>query len=300
MGVALRYPALHGLDHRLRCLQLAADQRAERGSERRPGSTLGLGAGLAADNSGNIYFLDANGDFDTSMNASGFPSNGDFGNAFIKLSTSGELAVADYFEMFTQQQENSTDTDLGSGGALVLPDLTNGAGQTVHLAVGAGKDTNIYVVNRDAMGKLSPNSNNIYQELAGALPGGVYSMPAYFNSTVYYGAVGNPIKAFTIANAKLSTAPAFQTSNTFAYPGATPSISANGTSNAIVWAVENTNPAVLHAYSATNLNEFYNSNQAPGGRDQFGAGNKFITPTIVNGKVFVGTPNGVAVFGPLP
>ncbi len=264
------------------------------------GALWASGAGLAADNSGNIYFLDANGDFDTSMNASGFPSNGDFGNAFIKLSTSGGLAVADYFEMFTQQQENSTDTDLGSGGALVLPDLTNGAGQTVHLAVGAGKDTNIYVVNRDAMGKFSPNSNNIYQELAGALPGGVYSMPAYFNSTVYYGAVGNPIKAFTIANAKLSTAPAFQTSNTFAYPGATPSISANGTSNAIVWAVENTNPAVLHAYSATNLNELYNSNQAPGGRDQFGAGNKFITPTIVNGKVFVGTPNGVAVFGPLP
>jgi len=264
------------------------------------GALWASGAGLAADNSGNIYFLDANGDFDTSMNASGFPSNGDFGNAFIKLSTSGGLAVADYFEMFTQQQENSTDTDLGSGGALVLPDLSDGAGQTVHLAVGAGKDTNIYLVNRDAMGKFNPNSNNIYQELAGALPGGVYSMPAYFNSTVYYGAVGNPIKAFTIANAKLSTAPAFQTSNTFAYPGATPSVSANGTSNAIVWAVENTNPAVLHAYSATNLNELYNSNQAPGGRDQFGAGNKFITPTIVNGKVFVGTPNGVAVFGPLP
>jgi len=264
------------------------------------GALWASGAGLAADSLGNIYFLDANGDFDTSMNASGFPSNGDFGNAFIKLSTSGGLAVADYFEMFNQQQENSTDTDLGSGGALVLPDLTGGAGQTVHLAVGAGKDTNIYVVNRDAMGKFNPNSNNIYQELAGALPGGAYSMPAYFNGTVYYGAVSNPIKAFTITNAKLSTAPAFQTSNTFAYPGATPSISANGTSNAIVWAVENTNPAVLHSYSATNLNELYNSNQAPGGRDQFGAGNKFITPTIVNGKVFVGTPNGVAVFGLLP
>jgi hypothetical protein len=265
------------------------------------GSLWASGAGLAADNSGNIYFLDANGDFDTSVNGSGFPSNGDFGNAFLKLSTSGGLAVADYFEMFNQQQENSSDTDLGSGGALVLPDLTDGAGQTVHLAVGAGKDTNIYVVNRDAMGKFNPDSNNIYQELAGALPGGVFSMPAYFNSTVYYGAVGSAIKAFAITNAKLSIAPASQTSNMFAYPGATPSISANGTSNAIVWAVENTNPAVLHAYSATNnLNELYNSNQAPGGRDQFGAGNKFITPTIVNGKVFVGTPNGVAVFGPLP
>ena len=264
------------------------------------GALWASGAGLAADNSGNIYFLDANGDFDSSLNASGLPSNGNFGNAFIKLATSGGLAVADYFEMFNQQQENSSDTDLGSGGALILPDLSDGAGHTMHLAVGAGKDTNIYVVNRDAMGKFNPTINNIYQELAGALPGGVWSMPAYFNSTVYYGAVGNPIKAFTITNAKLSTTPAFQTSNTFSYPGATPSISANGTNNAIVWAVENTNPAVLHAYNATNLNELYNSNQASGGRDQFGAGNKFITPTIVNGKVFVGTPNGVAVFGPLP
>jgi hypothetical protein len=202
--------------------------------------------------------------------------------------------------MFNQQQENSSDTDLGSGGALVLPDLTDGAGHTLHLAAGAGKDSNIYVVNRDAMGKFNPNSNNIYQELVGTLPGGVFSMPAYFNNTLYYGAVSNPIKAFTITNAKLSAAPAFQTSNTFPYPGATPSISANATSNAIVWAVENTSPAVLHAYNATNLNELYNSNQAAGGRDQFGAGNKFITPTIVNGKVFVGTPNGVAVFGLLP
>jgi hypothetical protein len=264
------------------------------------GALWAAGAGLAADNSGNIYFLDANGAFDTSMNASGFPSNGNFGNAFIKLSTTGGLAVADYFEMFNQQQENNSDTDLGSGGALVLPDLIDAGGHTVHLAVGAGKDSNIYVVNRDAMGKVNSSSNNIYQELAGALPGGVFSMPAYFNSTVYYGAVSSPIKAFSIANAKLSTAPAFQTSNTFSYPGATPSISANGTSNAIVWAVENASVAVLHAYNATNLNELYNSNQAPGGRDQFGAGNKFITPTIVDGKVFVGTPNGVAVFGPLP
>jgi hypothetical protein len=125
-------------------------------------------------------------------------------------------------------------------------------------------------------------------------------MPAYFNNTVYYGSVGSPIQAFTIANAKLSTNATARTANSFGYPGATPSVSANGTSNAIVWAVENVNPAVLHAYNATNLNEIYNSNQAANGRDQFGAGNKYIAPMIVNGKVFVGTTNGVAVFGPLP
>jgi immunoglobulin I-set domain protein len=258
------------------------------------------GAGLAADSSGNIYFLDANGDFDTNLNSNGFPSDGDYGNAFMKLSTSSGLAVADYFEMDNEASENGSDTDLGSGGMIVLPDLTNGSGQTMHLAVGAGKDSNLYLVNRDSMGKFSSNNSSIYQELAGALPGGVWAMPAYFNKTVYYGSVGSPIQAFGITNAKLSTSATSQTANSFGYPGATPSISANGTSNGIVWAVENTSPAVLHAYSATNLDELYNSNQASNGRDQFGAGNKFITPMIVNGKVFVGTTNGVAVFGLLP
>jgi hypothetical protein len=260
------------------------------------------GAGLAADSSGNIYFLDANGDFDTTLNGAGFPSDGDYGNAFMKLSTSGnQLAVADYFEMYNQASENGADVDLGSGGAIVLPDLSDGVGHTMHLAVGAGKDGNLYVVNRDSMGKFNPNNNNaVYQELAGGLPGGVWAMPAYFSNTVYYGSVGNPIQAFTISNAKLSASATAQTANSFAYPGATPSVSANGSSNGIVWAVENSSPAVLHAYDAATLNELYNSNQASGGRDQFGAGNKFMTPTIVNGKVFVGTPNGVAAFGLLP
>ena len=255
--------------------------------------------GPAADSSGNIYLLDANGDFGTTLNAGGFPSNGNYGNAFLKISTAGGLAVADYFEMQNQQQENASDADLGSGGAVVLPDLTDGTGNVRHLSVGAGKDGHIYVVNRDAMGKFNAGSNNIYQELSGVLGGGIFSMPAYFNGTLYYGAVGDAIKAFKITNAMLATGPASQTSNTFCYPGTTPSISANGTSNAIVWAAENTTPAVLHAYDASTLHELYNSNQA-GSRDQLGAGNKFITPTIVNGKVYMGTSDSVGVFGLLP
>jgi hypothetical protein len=258
------------------------------------------GAGLAADSSGNIYFADANGDFEPTLNANGFPSDGDYGNAFMKLSTTGGLAVADYFEMDNEAAENGGDIDLGSGGVIVLPDLSDGSDKTMHLAVGAGKDSNLYVVNRDSMGKFSENNSNIYQELAGVLAGGVWATPAYFNNTVYYGPVGGPIRTFTITNARLSTGSTAQTANSFGYPGATPSVSANGTSNGIVWAVENGPTAALYAYDATNLIALYNSNQARGGRDTFGAGNKFITPTIVNGKVFVGTPNGVAVFGLLP
>ncbi len=147
--------------------------------------------GPAADSAGNIYLLDANGDFGTTLDASGFPSNGNYGNAFMKISTTGGLSVADYFEMSNQAQENASDADLGSGGALVLPDLTDGSGNVRHLAVGAGKDGHIYVVNRDAMGKFNASSNNVYQELTGVLGGGVFSMPAYFNGTLYYGAVGD-------------------------------------------------------------------------------------------------------------
>jgi outer membrane protein assembly factor BamB len=257
------------------------------------------GGGLAADGSGNIYFLDGNGTFDTTLNSQGFPINGDYGNAFMKLSTSGgQLQVADYFNMFNTVQESNADEDLGSGGLVVLPDLMDNNGQVHHLAVGAGKDTNIYVVNRDNMGKWnSSNNNQVYQELQGALPGGVWSKPAYFNNTVYYGDVGDTLKAYTISNAMLSTTPTSQTSNGFGFPGVTPSVSANQNTNGIVWAVENTNTAVLHAYDATNLShELYNSNQA-GSRDHFGPGNKFITPMVANGKVFVGTQSGVAVFG---
>jgi outer membrane protein assembly factor BamB len=263
------------------------------------GSVWMSGSGLAADASGNIFLLDANGTFDTALDVNGFPSQGDFGNAFLKISTANRgLAVADYFEMFNQGAENGSDEDLGSGGALVLPDLTDGLGHTRHLAVGAGKDSNIYLVDRDGMGKFNPSKNNIYQEIQSALSGAVFSMPAYFNNAIYYGAVGDNIKAFAISNAQLASKPSSQTGNTFGYPGATPSISANGTSNAILWAAENGGAAVLHAYDATNLShELYNSKQASGGRDQFGAGNKFIAPMITNGKVYVGTTNGVGVFG---
>lgn len=264
------------------------------------GAVWMAGSGLAADASGNIYLLAGNGTFDTTLDANGFPVNGDYGNAFVKLSTSGgHLAVADYFNMFNTVQESNADEDLGSGGAIVLPDVTDNGGQVHHLAVGAGKDTNIYVVDRDNMGKFNPNNNNaVYQELVGALPGGVWSKPSYFNNTVYYGDAGGHLKAFGIVNAKLTTSPTSQSAGTYPYPGAFPSISSNQTSNGIVWAVENNNPAVLHAYDATNLaHELYNSNQASGGRDHFGAGNKFITPIVANGRVFVGTQNGVAVFG---
>ena len=138
----------------------------------------------------------------------------------------------------------------------------------------------------------------IYQEIDGALPGGDWSMPAYFNGSVYFGPEGFNLLQFKFAQAKLSTSPTSKSAATFPYPGSTPSVSANGSSNGIVWAIEHSGPDVLHAYDASNLaHELYNSNQASNGRDQFGTASHFGTPMIVNGKVYVGTTSGVAAFG---
>jgi hypothetical protein len=258
------------------------------------------GAGPAADSRGNIYALTANGPFEASL-VNGFPSGGDYGDTFLKLSTSGTLNVSDYFTPFDQAIAAQNDTDLGSGGVVVLPDMVDANGRTRHLAIGAGKDTNIYLVDRDNMGKFiagATSNTYIYQELADALPGGEWATAAYFNGAVYYGPVGGALRRFTFSQARLNPAPSAMTSTLFGYPGVTPSISSSGIINGIVWAYENaaSGQAVLHAYDATSLKELYNSNQNPQ-RDQFGTANKFITPTVCNGKVFVGTTNSVGVFG---
>jgi hypothetical protein len=257
------------------------------------------GTAPGADASGNIYFMVGNGDFDTTLNVSGFPANANCGQCYVRLSSAAPMKLLDYFTPSNTVSESNADTDFGSGGPLLLPDLVDGNGTTRHLAVGSGKDAIIYVVDRDNMGKFNSATDNIYQQINGQI-GGVFSKPSYFNNTVYYGAVGDHLKAFPITSAKLAGTPATQSANSFAYPGTTPSISANGTSNAIVWAVENGSTGVLHAYNAANLtSELYNSNQAANNRDQF-SDNKFVTPMVANGKVYVGTPNSVAVFGLLP
>ena len=257
------------------------------------------GGGPAVDASGNIYLLSANGAFETTLDANGFPSNQDFGNSFLKISNaSAGLRVLDYFTMSNEVAESNADQDLGSGGGLLLPDMMDSTNTVRHLMVGAGKDGNIYVVDRDSMGKFNASSNQNYQTLNSALPGGIWSTPAYFNGTVYYADVSGTLKAFAISSAKLASAPQSQSATQFVYPGTAPSVSANGSANGIVWAHENASTAVLHAYDATDLaHELYNSNQAAANRDQFGTGNKYITPAVADGKVFVGTTNAVAVFG---
>ncbi|HLK21289.1 MAG TPA: hypothetical protein VKT81_20200, partial [Bryobacteraceae bacterium] len=282
------------------------------------GAFWSSGGGPQADAAGNVYIPLGNGTFgdgsnNVALNGSGFPANGNYGNAYVKLSSSnGHLAVADYFTMHNSNAESGGDVDLGSGGGMLLPPLNDFNGHSRNLAVVAGKDTNIYVMDTAGLGKYNPSADEMYQELDGVLSnsgsnGGMWGSPAWFNGWLYYGAVGNPLKAFQFQNGRFVVNPSSQTTTVFSYPGTTPSVSANNVSNGIVWAVVGNGTAVLHAYDATNLaHELYNSQQATGNRDAFGSGNKFVFPTIVNGKVYVASNNGkgiatqpgsVAVFG---
>jgi hypothetical protein len=255
--------------------------------------------GLAADSAGNLYATVANGTFDTTLNAQGMPQQQDYGNAALRISTSGpSMVIGDYFTPSNTVDESANDVDLGSGSVVLLTDQIDTAGVTHHLMLVAGKDNYLYVLDRDNMGHFVSSGNSIYQQIT--LGGGMFSSPVYFNGSVYIGDVGGTLKSFSFSNARLSTAPTSQSSVTYAYPGTSPAISAQGNSNAILWAIESApgSAAVLHAYNPASLGqEYYNSTQAANGRDSFGNGNKFITPVIANGKVFLGTPSGVAVFG---
>ena len=278
-------------------------------------------AGPSADAAGIIYAMSANGVFDTALTPAGFPAGNDYGNSILKLAppSGNAMAVLDYFTMYNANPESADDLDLGSGGLLLLPDQTDATGAVRHLAVGAGKDGNLYVVDRDKLGKFNSSSNmNAYQFFAGAFPStgcatGVFGAPVYFNGMVYMDAAGDVIRGYRLASAKIpaqgaAAQVATQTGQTFCYPGPPLAVSANGSANGILWAVENSaSQAVLHAYAAADLaTEYYNSSQA-GARDQFGPGSKYTPPTVAIGKVFVGTQadnstsppgqNYVAVFG---
>jgi hypothetical protein len=255
------------------------------------------GAGIAAGET-KMYILDGNGTFDTTLNSSGFPSQGDFGNAALALTLgkSNDLYISDYYATDTTVQQSNADIDFGSGGIVLFPAQDN-AGNNRQLGVAAGKDHNIYLIDTANMGRYHPNGGHVHQVLSGALPGGEWGAPAYFDKKIYYGGVDDHLKAFTISNARLIDTPASMSTNSFSYPGPTPSISSNGDANGIVWAISQANPAVLYAYNAEDLSqELYNSTQS-GSRDSFGVVDHFVTPLIANGRVYVPTQTGVTVFG---
>jgi uncharacterized protein (TIGR03437 family) len=246
------------------------------------------GAAPAADANGNIYLVAGNGTFDY---ASG---GGDLGESYIKLSASGTLKEVDYFAPFNFSELDDGDVDVGSAGVALAGDEAGSASHR-HLLVGAGKEGRIYVLDRDNLGKWQPGSDSqIVASLAGGI-GGLFGNPAYYNKAVYFCGSGDHLKAFSLANATLGTFPSSQTNDGFGYPGGVPSISANGTTNAIAWMLESS--AVLHAFDASNLgHELYNSNQNSS-RDALGSYVKYSVPMIANGMVYVGTQKSLVVYG---
>ena len=254
------------------------------------------GDGPAADAAGRIYLSTGNGTFS--------PATGNYGDTVLKLvPTARGLQVADYFTPYNQKSLNAGDEDLGSGGVMLLP---NQPGRLPHLMVAAGKQGTLYLINRDNMGHFNSGRNMVVQTIPRAMTQ-AFDTPAYFNGTIYCAGAGFPtsfttpgndsLRAFTISGGKIKTTPKVSPIN-LGYPGATPSISANGTSNGIVWLVQAFgSSATLRAYDASDItHELYDSNQA-GTRDLCGPAVKFAVPTVANGKVYVGGAGTLTLYG---
>jgi len=239
------------------------------------------GAAPAADANANIYAVSANGTFDLNLGGS------DLGESVIKLSTAKSLSVADYFTPYNADELSEKDIDLGSSGALLLPDEA-GSSAHPHLLVSGSKSGSVYLLDRDNLGHFQPEGNDqIVQSLVGAV-GPLFGIPVYFHNTVYFSAANDQVKAFSLQGGLLSVLPVSASSATFSAPGSVPSISANGAANGILWTIDST--AHLTAYDAADL-----SNQLYQG--SVGSFVKFSTPTIANGRVYVGTRNSLDVFG---
>ncbi len=260
------------------------------------------GAAPAVDANGSLFVITGNGGLDNTFDGQGFPTLKDYGNCFIKVSMVNDAPqVTDYFSPYNTADETANDQDLGSGGVLLLPDLTDATGHVRHLTVGGGKDRHIYIADRDTMGKFVPNStdnNNIYQDVpSSALGGPSFSTPLYFNSKLYTGAANDSLKAFQFTDARLGNQAISQSAAIFNFPGTIPSLSANGGTNAILWAIRRA-PATLFAYDPQDLShQLYSSADAANNRDALGVTNKFCVPTIANGKVYAAAGQAVAVYG---
>jgi len=251
------------------------------------------GNGLAADEAGDIFVETA----ESCDSCYDIPSGGQtYSNSVVKLAP--DLTVADYFTPYGVAFLNANDLDLSSAGVLILPDQVGGPSQQGHELVASGKQGFVYVLDRDNMGMWSPNDSGALQPSFALIPGETSSTvkdvefggPAYWNNTVYFAPGASPLLAFPLSGGLLGT----PVTTAAKYPGEhSPSISANGNTNGIAWAI--TGP--LLAFDAVSLRLLYGTNQAPNNRDTLPAVGHFVTPTVANGKVYVGTRSSLEAYG---
>jgi hypothetical protein len=249
------------------------------------------GQGLAMDSGSNLFFTTGNGNFDVSSHA--------YAQAVVRIDLSKGPTVQDYFSPYYNfVQSDGNNSDLGSSGIAILPDQQ---GPFPHLAVTGDKFRDVFVVNRDNLGQFNASFDSVVQELDLAI-GEFFSSPVYFNGKVYFWGTNDVLKAFTLTNGMLSTSATDSGPDSFSTPGSVPTISANGTSNAILWALRCDGDAecstgALYAYDPNNLSagSIYNSNQNPS--DSPGQGVKFAVPIVANGKVYVGSSGQWSAYG---
>ena len=267
------------------------------------------GGGLAADVPdathpfGRMFIPTGNGNYsaaipyDNTMNYSISILRLDLANGVPTMNSNG-VQVGDLFTPFDEAKLNASDADQTSGGVVVLPDQPSGI---KHPLVQAGKSGRIYILDRDNMGGFNPSRTSDPQAQAG-LPGQLFGLPAYWNGHLYFWIGGDRLKSFSFGNGTISPGPTSTSTEIAGFPGATPSVSSNGANNGIVWSIrsdafDNSGPSILYAHDALSLgNALYSSAQnAP--RDTAGNAVKFATPTVANGKVYVGTQYEVSVYG---
>lgn len=259
------------------------------------------GGALSSDDAGNIFLAAGNGTFDANSGGS------DYGDSALSLSLTGStLAPSSYFTPADQSVLDADDTDMGISSSLILPTQS---GPIPHLTLTADKSGTLYLLNRDNLGGYTPTNNTSVQTFS--IGNTLRTSMTFFNNTLYLAGEGGPLTAWPLnpVTEQFPSAPTTSTAINFGCSdcggaGSTPVISANGTSNAILWALDTSarenGPAILHAYDPANLqSEFYNSSQAPNNRDAAAVAIKFSAPVVANGHVYVAGVNAVTAYGQL-
>jgi len=261
------------------------------------------GGGISTDNLGNLYTAAGNGTFDLNSGGS------DYGDALQRFDiNSGGLVPRDWFVPSDQAWLADEDADFGMVAPLIFNDPASGVAP--RLITTADKSGRIYLLNRDSLGSYDSGSNgpdSLNGDLQDfAASNTIFSNFIYFNQRLYVGVGQSPIYAYAFNPGTANTAGFFDTtpamSTTATFPGRysfspQPVISANGSGNAVLWAIDFSGANdILYAFDANALsNQLYAS--STNSSDQGPPSVKFSVPVVANGRVYVAGQGLVAVYG---